>query len=243
MPAIPTRPAATGSRVPSYFGASSLIAGISGFDPTQPLPFFAASPPFDYLVGPPAVPFFNNGTFPSGFAGYSPGFTIFELPPRSGGYSLSVLVAAKNAPQVTYKATANLNSTAALGPITVTDFTPSGGGGTGHVTIPGGVTETEVFIVDVEAGLYYTVRVSGTGAQAFTLPATLGPCVGSGCQTGSSASPSLTSGDDVFVSAVGYDYPAFEAGPPGNTQQKPTITGSNGQADVTMSAVLQTTAP
>jgi hypothetical protein len=44
-----------------------------------------------------------------------------------------------------------------------------------------------------------------------------------------------------FVSAVGYDYPAFEAGPPGNTQQKPAIANSAGQADLTMSTVVSGT--
>jgi hypothetical protein len=38
-----------------------------------------------------------------------------------------------------------------------------------------------------------------------------------------------------FVVAVGYDYPAFEAGPPGNTQQAPALVGANLQADLTMS--------
>ena len=227
----------------SSYDGTSLIAAILGSDPTQPLPFFAASPPFDYLVGPPAVPFFNNGTFPSGFAGYSPGFTAFELPPATGGYSLSVNVAAQNVAPVTYTASATLSSAAALGPISVT-FTGAAGGGSGTVTVPAGVTETEVFIVDVERGLFYTVGpLTGTGAVAYTLPGNLGPCVGSNCQTGAGATASLASGDDVFVSAVGYDYPAFEAGPPGNTQQKPTISGANGQADLTTSPVLTTTEP
>jgi hypothetical protein len=226
-----------------YSGSSILSATLGTSDPTQPLPFFAASAPFDYLVGPPAVPFFNNGTFPNLFAGYSPGFTTFELTPVSGQYSLAVKVAAQNAAPVTYNATANLSSTAGLGPISVT-FTGAAGGGSGTVTVPAGVTETEVFIVDGERGLYYTVGpLTGTGSIAYTLPGTLGPCNGSSCQTGSAATPSIASGDTVFVSAVGYDYPAFEAGPPGNTKQKPTITGANGQADLTTSPIVTTTEP
>jgi hypothetical protein len=226
-----------------YDGSSFLASALGTGDPTQPLPFFS-SDPFDYLMGPPAVPFFNDGTFPSGFAGYSPGFTDFEMPPVAGQYSLAVNVSPQNAKAITYNATATLNSTAALGPITVTDFTGSAGGGTGHVTVPSGVTETLVFIVDAEAGLYYTVGpLTGTGSIAFTLPGTLGPCVGSNCQNGANAAPSLTSGDDIAISAVGFDYPAFEAAPPGNKQQKPTIAGANGQADLTASPIFLTTEP
>jgi hypothetical protein len=48
----------------------------------------------------------------------------------------------------------------------------------------------------------------------------------------------MIAGDIVIVAAVGYDYPAFEAGPPGNTSQKPAIAGANGQADITMSPIV-----
>lgn len=226
-----------------YDGSSIVAQALKSGDPTQPLPFFS-SDPFDYLMGPPAVPFFNDGTFPTGFSGYSPGFTDFEMTPVSGQYSLTVNVAAQNAKPVTYNATATLGSTAALGPIAVTDFTGSAGGGTGHVAVPAGVTETLVFIVDEEAGSYYTVGpLTGTGSVAFTLPGTLGPCVGTGCQNGASATPSLTSKDHVAVAAVGFDYPAFEAAPPGNKQQKPAIANANGQADLTASAIFRTTEP
>lgn len=226
-----------------YDGSSIVAQTLQSVDPTQPLPFFS-SRPFDYLIGPPAVPFFNDGTFPIGFTGYSPGFTDFETAPAAGQYSLTVNVAAQNAKSAVYNATATLGSTTALGPITVTDFTGSAGGGTGHVMVPGGVTETLVFIVDEEAGLYYTVGpLTGTGSVAFTLPGTLGPCVGTGCQNGASATPSLTSADHVAIAAVGFDYPAFDAAPPGNRQQKPAIVGANGQADLTASPIFQTTEP
>ncbi len=227
----------------SNYSGNSLIFGVSKVDPTQPLPFFAVNKPFDYLIGPPAVPFFNNGTFPTGFAGYLPGFTTFEVTPVAGQYALSVNVAAQNAQPATYNASATLGSTAALGPISVT-FTGAGGGGSGQVSVPAGVTETEIFIVDGDRDLYYTVGpLTGTGVINYALPATLGPCSGANCQTGSNATPSIKSGDTVFVAAVGYDYPAFEAGPPGNTQLKPIITGPNGQADLTASPIVTATEP
>lgn len=223
----------------SVYDGSSLIAQAGGADPTQPQPFFS-SDPFDYLVGPPAVPFFNNGTFPPGFAGYSPGFTVFEMTPASGQYSLSVNVPAQNAKAVTYNASSTLNAGAVLGATTVAVTGEAANGGlNGTVVVPAGVTETEVFVVDATAGLYFTIGpLTGTGTLNWALPGNLGPCSGNNCQSGSTPAPSLNSGDSYFVAAVGYDYPAFEAGPPGNTQQKPTITGANGQADLTMSPIV-----
>lgn len=226
----------------SILAADSTTAAYVNGDPTQPLPFFSADP-FDYVVGPPAVPFFNDGTFPGGFAGYLPGFAVFEVPPVAGSYNLAVKVAAANVAPVTYNASATLASANALGPITVT-FTPSNGGGSGQVQVPSGVTETEVFITDATAGTYYTVGpLSGTGTVNFTLPGNLGACIGQGCQNGSGAKPSIASGDTWYAAAVGYDYPAFEAMPPGNKQQKPVLAGANGQADLTMSPVINGTAP
>lgn len=207
-------------------------------DVTQALPFFSADP-MDYVVGPPAVPFFNNGTFPTGFAGYSPGFTVFEMPPAAGTYSLSANVAATNTSPITYTASATMASTAALGPLSVT-FTSNAshdGGGTGTVTVPAGVTQTEVFIFDANSNLYFTVGpLTGTGAVNYTLPNNLGKC------TSNCPQPTMAAGDTILVTAVGYDYSAFEAGPPGNKTQNPAITNStNGQADITMSKVLTQT--
>ncbi|MHB8364118.1 MAG: hypothetical protein ACYDEK_06015 [Vulcanimicrobiaceae bacterium] len=222
------------------------VAAQSG-DPTQPVPFLSADP-MDYLVGPPAVPFFNDGTFPTNFAGYPTGFTPVEIAPIAGTYTLSVNVPAQNASPITYSKTATLASTTPLPAMAAPTFTSdTTGGGNGTVTVPAGVTETMVYIVDVHpngngtySSFYYAVGpIAGTGAQAYTLPDHLGPCSvpSTGCQNGANAGNSITAGDTYFVSAVGYDYPAFEAGPPGNKQQNPAIVGANGQADITMSPV------
>jgi hypothetical protein len=246
-PGIPNNSTGNGFTYSNYDYGSILAAdGTTAFaingDPTQPLPFFSADP-FDYLVGPPAVPFFNDGTFPSAFAGYLPGFEVFEVAPVAGSYNLSAVAQAANVAPVTYKASATLASATPLGPTTVT-FTPSNGGGSGQVVVPAGVTETEVFITDATAGTFYTVGpLTGTGTVNFTLPGNLGPCAGTGCQNGSGAKPSIASGDTWYAAAVGYDYPAFESEPPGNKSQKPTIVGSNGQADITMSPIINGTAP
>jgi hypothetical protein len=90
--------------------------------------------------------------------------------------------------------------------------------------------------VDATSGAFFTVGpLAGTGTVNYTLPNNLGAC------TTNCPQPSMASGDTILVAAVGYDYPAFEAGPPGNTSQTPAITGANGQADITMSPVVTQT--
>ena len=228
----------------SAYEATSMVGAVAGADPTQPQPFFSADP-MVYVVGPPAVPFFNDGTFPAGLAGYSPGFTVFELTPGTGTYTLSVNAAAVNASSASYSATATLNSAATLGPIAVTFVSDGAGGGSGTVTYPAGVSEAQVFVADAGTGAYFTISLTGLGtaggSATYTLPDTLGACVGKDCQTGASAKPSLNSGDPYFAAAVGYDYPAIEAAPPGNANQTPAIAGPNGQADLTMSPIVSGT--
>src|SRR6202165_2606993 len=167
----------------STYNGSSMVAAISGGDVIQPLPYFSVDP-MEYIIGPPAVPFFNDGTYPTAFAGYSPGFTPVEIAPAAGPYTLSVNVAAQNAAPFTYTQTATLTVTAALPPMPAPAFAGDGaGGGTGTVNIPGGgVTETMVYIVDASASLFYAIGpITGTGSQPFALPDHLGPCAGSGC--------------------------------------------------------------
>ncbi len=242
-PGSPNATAGNGFTSSTYNGTSLVALAIGGGDAIQPLPYFSADP-MAYITGPPAVPFFNDGTYPTNFAGYSPGFTPVEIAPVSGSYAMQVKVVAQNVAPFTYSATATLTSTAPLPAMPAPTFTGDGaGGGTGTVNVPAGVTETMVYIVDANAGpLFYAVGpINGAGTQPFALPDHLGKCIGTGCQNGAGASNSLNTGDTYFISAVGYDYPAFEAGPPGNRQQRPTITGANGQADITMSPVVQGT--
>ena len=223
-------------------GYTCSIYGGYGF---WPQPFWAPSgvpssgtPAGDqgvFVVGPPAVPFFNNGTFPAGFAGYSAGFTAFEFgaAPPTGTYTMKVTVPTSNASNPSFTATASLNSNAPMAAPVLAGTAENGGGLTGTVTPSAGSVETLVFVWDQTAGLFYTVEITGTGAQAWTLPATLGACSGVNCQTSSTAQkPSLNSGDFYQVSAVSFDYQALEAGPPTNTQQTPTIAGASGQVDL-----------
>ncbi len=247
-PGQPNASGGNGFQHSFYDGSSQIAALVGGADATLPVPLFAVQPPMVYLTGPPAVPFFNDGTFPINFAGYSSGFTAVELAPVAGQYTMNVAVDAQNASPITYTASATLTSTAALPAMATPTFVEDGtGGGSGTVTLPPGVTEAMVYIVNASTGLYFAIGpITGTGTQPYNLPDNLGRCIGANCQNGPNAAKSINpnpppvvvgTGDTYLVAAVGYDYPAFEAGPPNNHSQTPTITGANGQADVTMSPV------
>jgi len=219
------------------------------------LPFFA--PRQRFVGGPPAYPFFNDGTFPTGFQGYSQGFTDFAAKPVLGNYTLTASLFPGNAPAQAFTASATLTNLVPLPVIAPPTFVrnPSGdGGGTGVVTVPADprIVETMVYIVNRDqtgpfgSATYYSVGpLRGTGAIPYTLPNNLGlNCTAAGgCAPSASRQPSFLSPnpatgatDRYLVYAVSYDYPAFEASPPGNTQQSPVIVGAGGQADVTSSA-------
>lgn len=225
-----------------------------GNPPLYALPFYVSGtaeagngPKLRYVGGPPAYPFFNDGTFPAGFAGYSQGFTSFNAAPVAGGYTLSVVIAASNAATQTVNASATLSNLTPLPAIGTPTFTSDGaGGGSGIVSVPADprIVETMVYVADVGSSTtnYYAVGpLTGTGALAYTLPANLGPCSGIGCQTGANAKPSIASGDTVIVYAATYDWPMFESSPPANKAATPAITGSAGQADVSTSNFLSLT--
>jgi len=207
-------------------------------------PFYSANA-VPIAGGPPAYPFFNDGTFVGGFPGYSQGFGAFETPAVTGQYSLSVIVPIANGPTRTFTASAALSSVAplpALGtPVFVSDDT---GGGNVTVAVPADprIVETLIYIVDNSSGLIFTIGpLTGTGSLGGALPDKLGACIGQGCQNGPNATQSLASGDAYTVYAIAYDYPAFEASPPGSTSQVPVIAGAGGQADISMSPVFSAT--
>jgi len=219
---------------------NSTTTGAAKYPGNPPLynePFYGAAV-LAYYGGPPAYPFFNDGTFPGGFLGYSQGFTMFDAAPVAGTYTLSVLVPAQNAPQQTFTAAgtiANLTPLPALLPPTFVDT--AGGGATGVVTVPADprIVETIVYLSDDTTGVYYTAGpLKGTGPLTYTIANNLGPCGSPGCQ---STKPGTTfnAGDTVEVYAASFDYPAFEAGPPNSKTPNPTITGAGGQADITTS--------
>jgi hypothetical protein len=241
-PGNPNATLGNGFTSSAYDGTSEVVAAAGGGgDPTQPLPFYGTKLMI-YLGGPPAYGFFNDGvTQPRTFSGYAQGFADFETPPVAGTYTLSVPVSPTNASAVTYTKSATLANTTLLGAIPAPTFTEDGkGGGTGTVVVSDArVSETMVYIVDATAGLYFSVGPLRThGTLTFKLPDTLGACVGVGCQSGTGATPSIATGDAYLITAVGYDYPTFEAGPPNSSSATPKITGANGQADLTSSIIV-----
>ena len=193
--------------------------------------------------GPPAYPNVQNGTYPTGFFGFTLGYTTFAMAPVAGPYNLSVNVPSGNNPGATLTAvSATLTSTTGLAafgaaPTFTSDTT---GGGTVGCTAPAGVTETIVEVIDRNYGgsgspAYYTIVVQGGGAISQALADNLGPA------KPNTTGPTLVSGDPVDVVCIGADYPLFEAGPPANTSQTPALLGAAGQADVTFSPTLTTT--
>jgi hypothetical protein len=206
-------------------------------------PFFG-SPTFNYGGGPPAYPFFKDGTFPAGFSGYSQGFVEFNATPVAGTYNLTDIVATGNAGTFTFTATGAITDLTPLPALTKPTFVSDGvGGGSGVVTVPvdGRIVETMVYFLNVTQGTFFAVGpIRGTGPQAYALPDFLGPCggaAGTGCQNNpATQSPTFATGNIYRVYAATFDYPMFEASPPGSTSQTPAITGANGQADISTSA-------
>jgi hypothetical protein len=220
---------------------------------------------YDYYSGPPAFPPFNNGTYPAGFLGYTPGFVDFQSAPVLGRYSLTVDVATGGGKTGSITQTAVLTTTTGLPVMQAPQSFPdpmNPGGLKIDITVPSGVTETWVWVQD-SGGCYphtqgnsrnvqyYTVVTTQTGPQQLTIPPDLGPTNGSGttptiCSAAdnqqATGNPNAT-GDTYFVYAVGFDYPAFEAAYPFTTSQTPIITGPTGQADLTATEPVSFTEP
>ncbi len=81
----------------------------------------------------------------------------------------------------------------------------------------------------MSATQFYTVVVKHGGLVTAVFSPTLG------AYSSGVPGPTIASGDEYSVSCIAVNYPVFESGPPNNSQQLPTITGSNGQADVSFS--------
>lgn len=230
-----------------YPGSQSVVSTFrNGF--VQPFYVASASAttfPLPIVNGPPAVPFFNDGTYGSGFSGYLPGFSTFAATPVAGAYTLSVLVAAANANSQTFTATGTIASTNPLPALAAPAFVKetAAGGATWTVAVPADarIVETLLYVIDVPASgtpNFFTVGPqTGTGTLTFALPGNLGACAvdAVGCSTGPNAGPTIGSGDTYVAFAASFDYKQFEAEPPGNTTQSPTLTGSGGQSDVSLS--------
>lgn len=193
-----------------------------------------------FVVGPPAVPLFNNGTFPAGFLGYPSGFTLFGATPVAGAYTLTVVVPGNSpsaGPVATKTATATLTSVAGLPAEPIPLGVASDGAGGVTVTVgppPAGATHQVLYVVGVSASTgsptFYTARADSAGTYAFSTAA-VGPQNAQGQHQ-----PLFGAGDSVYAYAVGADYDVLALGPPGNVSPSPALPA---QADVTVSPVYE----
>ncbi len=231
--------------------------GNGGYAP-YPQPLYAEPLPkgssTKFLGGPPAYTNVRTGTYPAGFVGFSQGFGIFAgttLAP--GSYGLVLTIPSSPTTNTTVAASATLGNTTSLStyanPIVADD---GSNGATITLTVPAGVNETIVDVVDTgqdanatapapchgsySAPYYYTVvdHTAGPATVVVNLPGNVGPV----SPATNTATPTLCKGDDYTAYAVGTDYRAYESGPgqpdPAGLAQVPNfLTGS--QADVTIS--------
>lgn len=237
---------------------SFVASGNTGYTPytqpfyAEPLPNGAST---KFLGGPPAYTNVRTGTYPAGFVGFTQGFNIFAGTTLAmGSYGLQLTIPSSPTTNVTVATSATLGSTKALptyaNPIVADDGT---NGATITLTIPAGVNETIVDVVDTgqdvnalspvpchgsySAPYYYTVvdHTAGPATVAVHLPGNVGPT----SPVTNSATPTLCKGDDYTAYAVGTNYRAYESGPgqpdPAGTAAMPNfLTGP--QADITISA-------
>ncbi|MDQ6825496.1 MAG: hypothetical protein M3007_08565 [Candidatus Eremiobacteraeota bacterium] len=174
----------------------------------------------------------------SGSGGYATGFILTGLtPPTPGSYTVVAPVTVNGQVQP-WNASATLPAAfTTLGNDGGAAYVASGGGG-GTFTFaapPAGVTESVVY-----------VSCSTTTAPPDPCGAGPGFPVASAEVTGATLTATLPAGTlvpgevyNAFV--IGADYPLFEAGPPANVQQAPTITGAGGTADLTVSPAFTIT--
>jgi hypothetical protein len=207
----------------------------------------------DYAVtfegGPPAFTNVLTGKYPSGFTGYTLGFDTFaDVTTPPGTYTLSVVVPTSSTTTGTTTATATLATATTLPTYTPPTIVEDGaGGGQITLTVPAGVTETVIEIVDIGGGTcqtsygstpMYTVvdHTAGPATVTDTLPDNDGPASALGV-----ASPTLCPNDDYVITAVGGDYGIAEAAPGqpntnGSIESPNFFTyGAGPQADVTVS--------
>jgi hypothetical protein len=191
-------------------------------------PAFGAPPVFNpansngigYALG--SLVYFNAGD------SNNPPCTLFVLPPAPtlGAYTLSTTVTV-NGKNIPYSATATLGGGPLVLPAEATPTyapgAPGSGGGTFTVVQPAGVTESLIMITDTGTGAVTSIETTTTIA---IVPA-----------------GTLVPGDSYAAYVIGADYPLVESAPPNSKAQAPTITGSAGTADISVSNVLMFAQP
>jgi hypothetical protein len=224
----------------NYPGASSatrfgnrLNAANITFSYTQPV-YQSSAARLPFLIGPPAVPDFHDGTFPAGFLGYPAGFTMFAAAPVAGTYTLTVTVpggSPGSAPAAIKTATSTLASAVGL-PVAAPVVIRTLGGGAASFTVaprPAGTTNQVLFVADVDASGNATFySFDATAGGTFNLSATSGPKTAQGAGT-----PPFADGDEIAAYVVAADYNILALAPPVNVQQAPPFPAT---ADISVSA-------
>jgi hypothetical protein len=259
---------ATGNYLASSYGFFPGVVDNSGLKPSLTpgaMPFYytlnsALGGPLTYIGGPPAfVPpghaSTRDGTFASGYDGYTLGFVDFQVAPVSGTYGLSVVIPTGINTTTGVESYGTLTTSASLTATTVLpawttapSFTTDGAGGgtiTTNFTTPGASTEEYIEMIDNgpssclstatlastgQPPFYYTFKVT-PGVATVPVPDNLGPTTVNG-----PTNPTLCSGDTVTLYGFAVDYPLYSSAfPQSNGNPAPTIVGSAGQDDVTTS--------
>ena len=212
----------------------------------------------------------GSGNYPAGTAGVPEGIDVFaSVTPAVGPYQLQVAVPA-NTGYTTQTANASITATSSGGPIILPPIAPAtvasygGGGANLAVTLPSGVSEAYIQVIDLGpvqgttsgagpvAGcngaidnpafgevnlIYYTIHATASGT--YPLGNARGPGGSPSICTASdntAAASSPQSGDQFMIETVGFDYPLFEASYPNSSgNPKPNIVGNNGTDDITLS--------
>jgi hypothetical protein len=202
----------------------------------------------------------DNSGFPSGVNGVSMGLDVFaNTTVTSGSITLSTVVPTSSSSNQTLSKTATLASTALLPAVSAVTPNADGAGGASFAAVlPPGVTEGLIELIDIgpvtgantgtscngadAAPVYYTVYVGATGTVSLPDndgPGNPGSAIPSICTAAqnTTANGKTTDGDSVLEYFIGFDYPAYEAMYPQSIgNPSPTLTGANGQSDITISS-------
>jgi|GEM_PF-1308237 len=210
-------------------GFASFVDGTTIVD-LGALTSYGQSPGVNAVTGlPPTYPSIGAPA-----AGFSTGFLAqSSVNPlgnaASGSYSVNVNIS-QNGVTTPYSATATLPALPtvlgawATPPVFTADVSHDGGGMFTLPVAPAGVTETLILVYSVCGPLPSEAASVETTTATATLPA-------------GTLSPTCTMYQAV---ALGADYQLVENGPPSNTSQTPTLTGSGGTSDLTFSAFSAT---
>jgi hypothetical protein len=211
-----------------------------------------------YYGGPPAWPSPQGFGNPVGFPGFPLGFTDFATPPKPGSYSLNVQVPTNDdgTTYATKAVAAQLPASIVAHPLPLMPQPvlriQSDGSAFVDITVPKGVAETIVLASTTRCDnaqatnsaipdQNYGIVARGPGRYSLFFSSNLGPPDSRGnrlhtfCTKADTEKYGTTSAL-YSLTAIGFDYPAYEASYPQSKTDSPEIStgdGHNGTADLT----------